>query len=196
MRLFVALDIPNETRDALAQLIARLKPKCPMAKWVRPESMHVTLKFIGHTAEENLPDVKTALAEINSPRPIDMHFRGLGFFPNEKHPRVFWCGIDISPNAAPIAAEIDSALEKLGIPPETHAFAPHLTLARLYSHDRPPRGGLQDCLAEIAAVASESARKSFGTTRTSEFHLFESKLKPSGAEYTCLQTFPFAEALV
>jgi len=194
MRLFVALEIPNETRNALAHMIARLKPKCAAAKWVRPESVHLTLKFIGHIGEENLPAIKSSLAAIHSTQPVDMHFRGLGFFPNEKRPRVFWCGAEISPNAGALAAEIDRALENLGVPLETHAFKPHLTLARLNSDDRHPRGRLQECLAEITTAARESATMSFGGASTSEFHLFESKLKPTGAEYTCLQTFQFAEA--
>jgi RNA 2',3'-cyclic 3'-phosphodiesterase len=194
IRLFVALEIPDEIRNRFADLIAQLKPKCPAAKWVRPESLHVTLKFIGQAREEKLSVIKSSLATIHSPRPIDMHFGGLGFFPSEKHPRVFWCGAEISPNAAPLAAEIDRALETLGIPLETREFKPHLTLARLNSEDRHPPSRSQECLVAITAAAGQSASKSFGATRTSEFHLFESKLKPSGAEYICLQTFRFAEA--
>jgi 2'-5' RNA ligase len=89
MRLFVALEIPDETRAMLADLVTRLRAKCPETKWVRPEAMHLTLKFIGHTGEENLPAICAALARVNLPQPVDLHFRGLGFFASEKRPRVF-----------------------------------------------------------------------------------------------------------
>jgi RNA 2',3'-cyclic 3'-phosphodiesterase len=194
MRLFVALEIPNETREALAALIAELKAKCPSAKWVRPAVMHVTLKFIGHVSEETLPAICDALAQVRAADPVDMRFRGLGFFPNEGRPRVFWCGVEASPNATSLAAEIDQRLANLGVQAETRPFSPHLTLARLdpdklFSHGKPSPE-----LTEILRAANDMATAEFGATRSTEFHLFESKTKPSGAEYMRLQTFPFTKA--
>jgi 2'-5' RNA ligase len=194
MRLFVALDIPDQTRESLASLIARLKPKCPSARWVRVESMHVTLKFIGHTGEESLPAIRDALAAIRTGDPVQLDFCGLGFFPSERRPRVLWCGISASPNAAELVADIDRALGQLGIPPETRSFTPHLTLARFNSHDLHQRGKQPPGLAEIIAEAHTQSEKDFGSARATEFHLFESKLRASGAEYMRLQTFRFAEA--
>ena len=194
MRLFVALNIPEETRTALAELIGRVKPKCPSAKWMRAEAMHVTLKFIGHTGEENLPAIRDALRKIRSQTPVDLQFRGLGFFPNEKRPRVLWCGVEASANAAVLAADIDQALAMFGVERETRAFVPHLTLARINSHELHQRGKSPAGLDEIVKAAREAATTDFGRLRTSEFHLFESKLKPSGAEYRVIETFPFVEA--
>lgn len=192
MRLFVALDIPDETRDALASLVAKLKPKCPSVRWVRPDAMHITLKFIGHTGEENLPAIRDALARARSPVPIEMAFRGLGFFPNEKRPRVFWCGVQASPNAAVLAGDVDRALAKLGVEVETRPFTPHLTLARFKEGDgREKQPGSS---AEIVGVVREMQDRDFGSLSTSEFHLFESTTKRTGAEYTKLSTFHFAEA--
>ena len=195
MRLFVALEIPDETREALALLIAKLKLKCPSAKWVRAATMHVTLKFVGHVGEEKVPAIRDALAQVHASEPIDLRFRGLGFFPHPKRPRVFWCGVEASPNAAPLAADIDKRLTALAIEPETRPFSPHLTLARLdseklFSHGRPSSE-----LAEILQAAQETATVDFGATRAKEFHLFEIKLKPSGAEYMRLETFPFTKAI-
>src|SRR5271168_3748840 len=133
MRLFIALDFPDAVRRALRELIARLKPESAGARWVRPEGMHVTLKFLGETGEEKLVPLKAALAKIHSAEPVDMHFRGLGFFPNERRPRVIWCGVEATPNLADLAGAVESALEPLGIPRETRAFTPHLTLARFNS---------------------------------------------------------------
>ena len=142
MRLFVALEIPQETRTAMARLISQLKPQCPMAKWVRPEGMHVTLKFIGH--------------------------------------------------AAPLAADIDQALAKLGVEPEARRFTPHLTLARLDPEKLLRHGKPSAELAELGRAAQQRAAEDFGALRTNEFHLFDSRLEPTGAEYTSLETFRFA----
>jgi hypothetical protein len=104
MRLFVAFDLPNAVRHALATLAQRLKPECRAARWVRPESMHVTLKFLGETDPQKLSEIRAALAPIRSAQPVAMDFRVLGFFPNEFKPRILWCGVrplPISPNSPP-----------------------------------------------------------------------------------------------
>lgn len=189
MRLFVALDLPEEVRRSLAEVIARLKPKCLDARWVRPESMHLTLKFIGHAIADGdaqkLGELRTALATIHSPEPVEIHYRGVGFFPGPKRPRVVWCGVESSPNLSQIAADIDAALSPLGIPREKRAFVPHLTLARI----EPPR-----LVEELARAAQELASTGFGSARETEYYLFESKLKPSGAIYTKLETYSFVKA--
>lgn len=190
MRLFVALEIPAEVRDAFAALIQELRAADSSfsknrARWVRPETLHVTLKFIGHVDTARLDAIRPALADVRSESPVALRFRGLGFFPNDRRPRVFWAGIEGSSNLAPLASEIDARLKKLGIAGETREFAPHLTLARF----DPP--GISDGLS---AVAQENMAREFGATRTGEFHLFESKTRPSGAEYTRLASFPFTKA--
>lgn len=190
MRLFVALDLPDDVRRSLTDLMNRLKPKSREARWVRPESMHLTLKFIGHAIADGdaqkLAESRAALATIRSERPIELHFRGIGFFPSERRPRVVWCGIEASPNLVEIAAEIDRALEPLGVPREKRAFVPHLTLARI----EPPRP-----VDALARTAEELGSSDFGSACESRFNLYESKLKPSGAEYTKLDTFPFVKAV-
>ena len=190
MRLFVALEIPDQVRDGFAALIAELRGadssfSKSRARWVRPENLHVTLKFIGHVDAGKLDAIRAALAEVRLDSPVELQFRGLGFFPNGKRPRVFWAGIEASPNLAPLAGEIEARLAKVGISGETREFAPHLTLARF----EPP--GISDGLS---AIAQENVAREFGAVRTGEFHLFESKTKPSGAEYARLQSFPFAPA--
>ena len=81
-----------------------------------------------------LDSIKAALSPIHSDRPVDLDFRGLGFFPNEFHPRVIWCGVKGSSNLATMAASVDAALQPLGFSPESREFSPHLTLARFDSH--------------------------------------------------------------
>jgi 2'-5' RNA ligase len=183
MRLFVALEIPSAVRENLADFLRALRGVSPQTRWLRPENLHVTLKFIGEVSETKLAAVRGALAGVRSEQHVAIDFRGLGFFPNEKHPRVFWAGIEASPNLRTLAADIEKATEELGITREQRPFSPHLTLARFES----PR--LQE---NLRAAIQENAARDFGSLRTNQFQLIESKLKPSGAEYTTLESFPFA----
>ena len=184
MRLFVALDIPDAVRRALRELIARLRPECTGARWVRPEGMHVTLKFLGETDEAKLDSIRAALSSIHSGQAVESDFRGVGFFPNEFHPRVVWCGIEASSNLSQLAAGVDRALQTLGFPAESPPFTPHLTLARFNSH----KG-----LDTLVRAANNLKSYDFGSQRACEFHLYQSVLKPSGAEYNRLATFSFVK---
>jgi 2'-5' RNA ligase len=182
MRLFVAMDIPEDVRAAISALVAKLRPTHRNARWVRIEGLHVTLKFIGETSSEKSAKIKTALAAIPSRAPIPMIFRGLGFFPNDRRPRVLWAGIASGPELAALAAAVDAALASLGTPREDRAFSPHLTLARFDT----PRG-----LDVLRAAIEKSGALEFGGATTKEFHLYQSVLKPGGAEYTRLATYSF-----
>lgn len=188
MRLFVALDLGEAVREEFRQLIAGLKKNCPGARWVRPEGIHVTLKFIGSTDQAKVDSICAALALIRSERPVEMEFRGLGFFPSERRPRVLWCGVEASSNLATLAGDVGRALEPLGIPAESREYAPHLTLARL-EPEKLSRGEVEK-MEQAAQGASGSI---FGSARETEFHLFESILKPTGAEYKRLQAFSFVK---
>lgn len=183
MRLFLAIEIPKQIREAYAALLKEFREIALQAKWVRAENLHVTLKFLGETPPEKLGAVKDALASVRSPESVHLEFRGLGFFPNEKRPRVFWAGMEATANLKTLAADIDQAAHRLGFPPEDRPFTPHLTLARF----DPP--GITPQLRE--AIRAKSMRN-FGTLTAPDFHLIESKLKPTGAEYTTLQTVRFA----
>ena len=187
MRLFVALEIPSAVRDNLATLIEDLHRTDPKPRWVRPENLHVTLKFIGEAAPEKLDAIRTALSGVRCEQPVELNFRRLGFFPNEKHPRVLWASMEASANVKSLAAEVDGSLESAGFPREQRPFTPHLTIARFNS----PR------LAEkLHTAIQQNIAREFGSLRTSEFHLIQSKLKPSAAEYTRLASFNFAGAEV
>jgi len=185
MRLFVALEIPSAVRENIAALLGSLRAISPHTRWVRPENLHLTLKFIGEVPEAKLAGIRSALAGVRSDQSMTIEFRGLGFFPNEKHPRVFWAGIEGGPNLKSLAAEVERAAETAGIPLEQRPFSPHLTLARF----EPPR-----LPGELHATIQENAERDFGSLRTHQFHLIESKLKPSGAEYTTVESFSFAAA--
>ena len=182
MRLFVALDLPDQVRHAITELIAKLQPKSRAARWIKPENLHITLKFIGHVGNEKLSPIQTALSSIHAAQPIELHFRGMGFFPNEHRPRAFWCGIASSPNLAELAANIDRALVPLGIEAETRPFTPHLTLARFKSDEG---------IREVVQAATNMKSTDFGAATETNFYLYESLLKSTGAQYNRVASFPF-----
>jgi RNA 2',3'-cyclic 3'-phosphodiesterase len=184
MRLFVALDLPDPVREAIRGLIAQLKPESLSARWVRPEGMHITLKFLGETDPSKLDSIRSALSAVHSPQPVEMRFGGLGFFPSERRPRVIWIGVEASPNLAKLAADVEHALHPLGFAPESRAFVPHLTLARFES----PKG-----VESLVRRAGELGASHFGSASETQFHLFQSILRPSGAEYRRLETFAFVK---
>ena len=186
MRAFVAMEVPEEVKRKIREFVGGLEAECKGtrgARWARVEWMHVTLKFVGEVATEKVEEIKKELAGVWSAAAVEMSFRSVGFFPNAKHPRVFWAGIEATPNLAEIAAEIERRLEKMGIPRDGRAFHPHLTLARFKSEEGLPK--LRDAIEKAGAME-------FGGTRTSEFHFYESKLLRGGAVYTRLETFAFA----
>src|SRR5205807_8655087 len=98
MRLFVALEIPSAVRENLANLLQSLRAVSPQSKWVRPENLHVTLKFIGEAPDAKLAGIRVALAGVRSEQPVALEFRGLGFFPNDNHPRVYLADLVPWPN--------------------------------------------------------------------------------------------------
>jgi 2'-5' RNA ligase len=183
VRVFVALDIPEDVRRALGAFIARLAPLGRGARWTRAESLHVTLKFIGEVAEEKVGAIRDALSRIPAMAPVEMRFRGTGFFPNARRPRVFWAGIEAGPELAALAEAVEAALEPLGIPRERREFKPHLTLARFKSDEGLPE--LRDELARAGAAE-------FGAASAAAFHLYQSILRPAGAEYVRQASFPLA----
>ena len=182
MRLFVAIAISEEIRRSLALFLNELRVIAPKVRWARPENLHLTLKFIGEAEPATLKQIENVLTTVRTSGPLDLEFHGLGFFPNAKRPRVFWAGVRSTENLAVLAHSIDIALHTLGFPLETKAFAPHVTLARFNSSVPRP---------DLSAMEKNHSHQTFGSMVTSEFHLIESRLKPSGAEYTNVQSFTF-----
>jgi 2'-5' RNA ligase len=192
MRLFVALDIDDAIRGRIARFLDGVRGFSPDARWARPESLHVTLKFIGERPEEVFGKIKQAL-EGMATQACEMNFRGYGFFPSERAPRVFWIGIEAGPTLASLAAMVDRRLASLDIPKEEHAFTPHLTLARggrgsgaprKQRGDRPNRS-FQRLQEKLTALPTPE----FGTMTAREFFLYQSRLSPTGSTYTKLAGF-------
>jgi 2'-5' RNA ligase len=192
MRLFVALDIDEAIRGRIARFLDGVRGFSPEVRWARPESLHVTLKFIGEKPEEEVEKIKRALETIAADK-FEISFRGYGFFPGARAPRVFWLGIEAAPRLSSLAALVDESLATLDIPKEEHAFNAHLTLARSgrgsgsprnQKEDRPNRNfeRLQEKLAALPAPE-------FGTMTVREFFLYQSQLSPGGSKYAKLAGF-------
>jgi 2'-5' RNA ligase len=192
MRLFVALDVDNDIRSRIARFLEGVRGFAPEARWVRAESLHVTLKFIGEKSDEETVTIKQALETIVAD-PFEMNFRGYGFFPGIRAPRVFWVGIEAGPKLASLAAKVDGNMAGLDIPREEHAFNPHLTLARGAGGSGSPRKQKDDGpnrkFQHLQEKLSALPAPEFGTMTTPEFFLYESRLSSAGARYTKLSQF-------
>jgi len=197
MRLFIALDIDDAIRTRIARFMEGVSAFAPDARWVKPESLHVTLKFLGEQPDSAVEPIKQALSGVQASA-SEVHFHGYGFFPTAKSARVFWIGLEAGPELAALAAAVDSKTASLGIPKEDRAFSPHLTLARgaggsgsprQSKADRPNRifERLQEKLAALPAPE-------FGTMAARQFFLYQSQLSPKGSRYTKLARFDLQSA--
>ncbi|MFZ0277142.1 MAG: RNA 2',3'-cyclic phosphodiesterase [Candidatus Sulfotelmatobacter sp.] len=192
MRLFVAVDIDDAIRERITRFLEGVRGFAEEARWVQPESLHVTLKFIGEESEEEVENIKQALETIKAAT-FEMSIRGYGFFPGARAARVFWVGIEGGPKLTSLAATVDEKLARLDIPKEEHAFTPHLTLARgaggsgsprKQKSDHPNRS-FQQLQEKLAALPAPD----FGAMTACKFFLYQSQLSRGGSKYTKLAGF-------
>jgi len=176
MRLFTAIDLPAGIKLRLSALLERLRPMAKLS-WTVPEHLHVTIKFIGEWPDPRLDEMKRALAAVPRPGPIELAVRGLGWFPDDRNPRVFWAGIEASPKLYTLAHDTGQSLASLGVVLETREFHPHLTLAR--RKNPVPIDRLRREIAEISSA-------DFGGVHSESFFLYLSK----GGKYVKLNEFP------
>lgn len=181
MRLFLALDLPQAMRAALAALRPELEPSSPGWRWVRPESIHATIKFLGEVSPEVDSRARAAWRRAAA-RSTGFRFRlgTLGCFPSSGRPRVAWVGLVDEPAGAlaELAGAVEAQARDLGFEAEKRPFRPHLTLARAARTGRAELGrAIVD--HDVVALAGELV-------------LFRSELRPQGARYTALEAFPLA----
>ncbi len=189
IRSFIAIELPEEAKNGLAKLRSELeRTEHRFVKWVEPEGIHLTLKFLGNISFKQVAEVTKAMEEVAQViPPFHLEISGLGAFPNLKQPRVLWIGIGGEADTLlRLQRNIDSALASLGFAEETRPFMPHLTLAR------------------VREGASIMARKSFGELAMSAsfedsypidakaVSLMRSRLTPEGAIYTRLSVVELA----
>ena len=195
MRIFIGIDLDPEVRGHIARFLEGVQGFAPDAKWVRPESLHVTLKFIGEQALERVEAITERLRRVEH-SVFEIRTVGYGFFPTAKAPRVFWIGIQGGTQLAALAESIDVAVAELGIPHEDRPFSPHLTLARGgggRSSGSPKwrKGdGPNATFAVLEKRLAAMGELDFGAMTAREFILYQSQLSRGGSKYTRLQRFP------
>jgi 2'-5' RNA ligase len=193
MRIFIAVDIDDAIRMRIQRFLEGVCEFAPEARWVRPESLHVTLKFIGEKPEPLVAQIKSALSAIQAV-PVELTFRGYGFFPTLKAARVFWVGIEAGPPLVELAKKVDESTAALGIPKEDRPFSPHLTLARGGGGSGSPRWRKSDAANRNFKRLQEKLAAlpvpEFGSMTAREFFLYQSELGRGGSRYTKLQSFP------
>lgn len=182
MRTFIAIDLGPAIKERLAAFVSRLKPLGGDIKWVSRDSMHLTLKFLGEIDPARAAGVKDALAAVCSGRmSFSLACRGTGVFPpGSRSPRVLWVGVEAGPELGLLQEEIEASCARLGFDRESRPFNPHLTLGRVKSP-----GGSGRAVAELERARDEA----FGEMSVRSVIFFESRLRPSGAEYAVLQEF-------
>jgi RNA 2',3'-cyclic 3'-phosphodiesterase len=192
MRLFVALDLRDEIRERIRHFVEEMRELAPSVRWVSPESLHVTLKFIGEKPDAMVKEIGTTLGSVSSSG-FRVSFRGCGFFPTAKSARVFWVGIEAEAGLAQLAAKVEGALAGIGVPAEKRAFSPHLTLARAGGSSGAPNWRKGDKanprFANVQKRLSEIQSPDFGTMSAREFFLYRSQLSSKGARYTKITRF-------
>jgi len=186
IRAFIAIELPLPIQNQLEQIVLDLqKSGSRHVKWVKPENIHLTLKFLGESRPDELDRLSAEIRPIIAiTRPIELNVHGLGAFPNFKRPRVIWVGVQAPPSLIRLQQALEDAAEKIGYPREERTFSPHLTLGRVNREASP---------AELARLGETIAQKPVGTLGSmtvSQLVLFRSVLKPAGAIYTPLAHFP------
>lgn len=181
-RTFIAVHLPIELREALVSICAQLKssPGGSAARWVAPENIHLTLKFLGDVDDRRLPEVHKAIRDVCAGvAPFRMDVAGLGCFPNCARPSIVWAGITSGASELRVMARaIDSALGKLAFPKESRPFSAHITLAR---------ADKRATSVELAALGRTIASKNqadIGTLTIATVSVVKSDLRATGPVYT------------
>jgi 2'-5' RNA ligase len=178
LRLFVGIDLPSELKLRLSLLCSGV----PGAKWVDPGNFHVSLRFIGEVDEGIAADIDAALAQIHAPR-FPLSLAGVGHFGSGDKARMLWVGVEKSQALLHLHGKVESALMRIGVPPETRRYAPHVTLARLKYVPSSSLPKIQSFIAEHALVRAPP----FDVER---FSLVASYLTKSGPIYEDKADYP------
>jgi 2'-5' RNA ligase len=195
MRIFIGIDLDSEVRARVSRFLEGVQGFAPDARWVRSESLHITLKFIGEQRPERVEAITERLRRVEGSA-FEICSAGYGFFPTAKAPRVFWIGIQAGPQLAELAESIDVAVAEVGIPREDRPFSPHLTLARAGAGrtSGSPKwrkgDGPNAAFAVLEKRLAAMGDLDFGKMTAGEFILYQSQLSPGGSKYTKLQRFP------
>ncbi len=182
MRAFIAIAVPELVLSSCEEIMVRLKGLKLQGRFAKTESIHLTLQFLGNIEEDQIAPIAQVLEQAGKGvTPFDLEVRGLGVFPQLSNPRVVWIGVEPVDALTTLQSKIQQGLEPLGFPKENRDFHPHLTLLRLKSRKN---------LRQLAQyIDTEGPGLRAGVIQAEQIHLYQSILKPQGAEYRQLLTF-------
>lgn len=187
MRLFLALNLPGDVRGALHEATAPLRGAVPRGvSWVRPEGLHLTLKFLGDVDDARVATIAAALRGVAAAHAaVRLVVAGVGAFPSLARPRVVWAGVEATPRLELLQHDVEAACAALGFEVEGRAFRPHVTLGRV----RP--GSSVEALRALAAAASTATPCADVVVPTLD--LMASTLMPGGARHDAVARLAFRE---
>lgn len=184
IRSFLAFELPPQMKETVSKVSSDLRRSNLDVRWVRPKGIHLTIVFLGDMRRQDLDAMGGPLeAACSRYAPLEVSLTGVGCFPNTRRPRVIWIGLqgDLE-RMGRLRDNIHKELRPFGIKEEGRSFAPHLTLGRFRNPGR-PGGEVEGCMRDYALIGGPACT-------LSELILFKSDLKPTGAEYTKMASFP------
>jgi 2'-5' RNA ligase len=180
IRAFIAVDLPPDLRARLAEICDQLRTEMGQVpvRWVPPEKMHLTLKFLGDVSMNNVNVLQDILrGETVDREPFAISLGGLGAFPKVRRPRVIWVGVEAPPELESLQRGIDKQTAKVGYPPDRRPFSPHITVGRVSRNASPAE------VRVIGDTLNEANVGYLGVARVQAVHLYRSDLQPGGAVY-------------
>lgn len=185
MRAFIAIELPEEIRTILSSIQDKLKQTHADVKWVKPENIHLTLKFLGEIEQDLVKKIQSILAEITQENAsFSLYLSHLGAFPKPQYPRVIWIGVTNDQTVIKIAEHLEKELLKIGLPAESRPFSTHITLGRV-------RSGLN---RKLLTEKIEFLNKEFASPppefKVLSLTLFKSTLTPQGPIYEIISSHP------
>ena len=183
IRAFIAIELPAELKNELTVLEAQLKKNSPpVVKWVDPNSIHITLKFLGEIATDSIDEVMLAIEEaVQGIAPFELEVRELGAFPSLDRAQVIWVGVKGElEKIAQLQKNIEANAEQLGFSRESRAFSPHLTLGRLRDEARP------NDRQRLGKLLTNTTFTALHNVNVNAVNLMKSQLTPTGPIYTCI----------
>ncbi|MBI4774790.1 MAG: RNA 2',3'-cyclic phosphodiesterase [Deltaproteobacteria bacterium] len=186
IRSFIAFKIPTEMRDILVSIQEKLKKNGVDLRYVRPQGIHLTLKFLGNIQKESIPPIFEVMNRVcEGQRPLDVYLEGVGAFPSSRNPRVVWAGLegDLVPLYT-MQQHLEQGLIPLGFDPEKRRFQAHLTLGRMRQSNKPPN---------ISAFLDDLKLDAQPHFTLDELILYRSDLLPGGAVYEGMKSIRIGE---
>ena len=181
VRAFLAIPLPRQLQESIRVIQTELQASIAEARWTRPENLHLTLHFFGEIDQETLEKLKVSVLSIKGcQRPFQVEVKGLGAFPNPYRPRVIWLGLKPRGQLEQLHRAIEPCLSQAGLTTDSRPYSPHLTIGRL-------RGDKLD----LTELFSSMQQKTIEPLTVDRLILYESRLRPEGAQHVPLLTVNF-----